>query len=73
MRKPLSSLAAVVLAVTLIGCPGSGAQEMLETAQLEEVQDNHENARKIYQKIVEQYPDSPHADKARARLEAINE
>lgn len=46
---------------------------MLDTAQLEEVQDNLENARKIYGKIVEQYPDSPQAEKARARLEATQE
>lgn len=69
-RNPTSLIAAVALALALTGCPGSGAQEMLETAQLEEVQDNLENARKIYRKIVEQYPDSPQADKARERLEA---
>ena len=45
--------------------------EMLETAQLEEVQQNLENARKIYREIVEQYPDSPEAAKARGRLEAL--
>lgn len=73
MKKPLSWIAAGALALVLTGCPGNAAQEMLETAQLEEVQDNLENARKIYRTIVEQYPDSPQAVEARARLEATSD
>ncbi len=71
MTKTTRFLAAAAVSMALVGCPGGGAQEMLETAQLEEVQDNLENARKIYRKIVEQYPDSPQADEARGRLEAL--
>lgn len=73
MRKLSQQIAAIGIAFALSGCPGNSAQEMLDTAQLEEVQDNLENARKIYGKIVEQYPDSPQAETARARLEATQE
>jgi len=73
MTKRAEVLAALALTATLCGCPGNGAQEMLDTAQLEEVQDNLENARKIYRRIIEQHPDSPQADTARARLDAMRE
>lgn len=69
----LSTALALTIALLLSACPGGSAQEMLETAQLEEVQDNLENARKIYQRIIEQYPDSAPADEARARLAALQE
>ena len=71
MNKSLSMLAVVALAAALTGCPGSAAQDMLETAQLEEVQNNPENARKIYRRIVEQYPNSSQAEEAKARLDAL--
>ena len=70
MTKRMQTLAAAALSVALMGCPGNAAQEMLDTAQLEEVQDNVENARKIYGEIIERYPDSTQADTARARLAA---
>ncbi len=73
MNRPIHLLAVLALTGVLTGCPGNGAREMLDTAQLEEVQDNRENAHKIYRKIIEQYPDSPEADKARARLDATEE
>ena len=73
MTRRFRFLAALAVVAALSGCPGNGAQEMLDTAQLEEVQDNLANARKIYQRIIEQHPDSPEADAARARLEALQE
>ncbi len=73
MMKPTKLVVALVLAVALAGCSSGGAQEMYDTAQLEEVQDNPENAAKIYRKLIEQYPDSLQAEKARSRLEALAE
>ncbi|MDG2308623.1 MAG: hypothetical protein P8R42_28935 [Candidatus Binatia bacterium] len=73
MTKGMQTLASLALAVALTGCPGNAAEEMLDTAQLEEVQDNPKNARKIYSDIIQRYPDSPQADTARARLAALEE
>jgi TolA-binding protein len=64
--------AALLLAgATLSGCPGRGATEMLDTAQLEEKQENFPNARKLYEQIVRDYPGSPEAAKAAERLAAL--
>ncbi len=71
MSQGIQVFAVVALAVVLSGCPGNAADEMLDTAQLEEVQDNLENASKIYRDIIERYPDSPEAKTAQSRLDAI--
>ena len=60
----------VLLAFPLAGC-GDGAEEMFETAQFEEVQNNKEHARKLYNRILRDHPDSPFAAKARERLAAM--
>ncbi|MDO3377057.1 tetratricopeptide repeat protein [Geoalkalibacter halelectricus] len=60
-------LAVIFLAGMLAGCSDRAA-EMYETAQFEELQRNIPRAVKIYQDIVEKHPNSPQADKARARL-----
>ena len=69
MRAILSSL---VLAGLLSGCPGSGAADLLDTAEFEELQSNVVHARELYQKIVRDYPGSPEAAKAKARLAALS-
>ncbi len=61
---------AVVLVLPLAGC-GDGAEEMFETAQFEEVQNNKEHARKLYDRILSDHPDSPFAAKAKGRLAAM--
>ncbi len=66
----MRTLAAIALAVTLAGC-GSGAQDLLETAQLEEIQKNPAHARQLYEQIVRDYPDSPQAKTAAERLTAL--
>lgn len=71
MTKGTQILAVVALAFALTGCPGSSAQELLDTAQLEEMQENLDNASKIYRQVIEKYPGSPEAEKARARLDAM--
>jgi hypothetical protein len=59
-----------LLTALLLGC-GGGARELLDTAQLEETQNNLPHARELYTEIVRKYPDSPEAATARARLDAI--
>jgi TolA-binding protein len=71
MRR--TRLAAALLALALVGCPGSGAGELLETAQLEEAQRNLPHARKLYEEILARYPDAPEAKTARERLAALGE
>jgi outer membrane protein assembly factor BamD (BamD/ComL family) len=62
---------AVMLTLPLAGC-GDGAEEVFETAQFEEVQNNREHARKLYNRILRDYPDSPFAAKAKERLAALD-
>jgi hypothetical protein len=70
--RQLVSIAALVLAAaTFSGCPGRGASEMFDTAQLEEKQENFPNARRLYEEIVRDYPGSPEAGKAAERLAAL--
>lgn len=61
----------VCLALVLAGC-SDPAEELYETAQFEEVQNNQAHARKLYEKIVQDYADSPAAIKAKERLAAMS-
>ena len=54
-------------AALLAGC-GDRAKEMYETAQFEEKQFNKPHATKLYRQIIKEYPDSPYANQAKARL-----
>jgi hypothetical protein len=62
--------AALALTVLLVGC-GEDPQAMLETAQLEEKQNNPEHARELYERIVRDHPDTPAATAAKERLQAL--
>jgi TolA-binding protein len=53
------------------GCSDQKAQELFDTAKLEEQQNNPAHARELYQRIVKEYPDSPVADEARRRLQSL--
>lgn len=57
--------------LVLVGCVGGGPREMLDTAELEEMQQNVEHATKIYRRIIDEYPDAPEARTARTRLKAL--
>ena len=70
MRQGLIVLC-VVFGLALAGCSGNNAEQLFETAKLEELQDNREHAKKLYQDVVTAYPDSPYAKEARARLAAL--
>lgn len=56
------------ISLVLVGCTGDRAQELFETAQLEEKQNNQAHARELYEQIVNQYPSSEVAKKAAERL-----
>ncbi|MBW1786547.1 MAG: hypothetical protein JRK53_08015 [Deltaproteobacteria bacterium] len=53
------------------GCSDKRAQELYDTAQFEELQNNKPNAAKLYREILEKYPDTATAEKAKERLDAM--
>jgi TolA-binding protein len=63
----------IILATALSGCSGNGAKELFDTAKLEELQDNHEHARQLYQEIIDNYPESQYANRANERLSELKE
>ena len=66
---------ALLLSLTLVlsACSGNKAEELYETAKLEELQNAPEHARKLYQEIMDKYPESEYAKKAEERLSALKE
>lgn len=71
ITRTISSLA-LVLVMALVACSGDKAKELLETAELEERQQNETHAKQLYQDVIRLYPSSKEADTARARLAALN-
>ena len=63
----------LLLYITLValGCSGNNAEELFETAKLEELQNAREHAIELYQEIVDKYPDSNYAQKAKERLAVL--
>lgn len=55
----------------LSGCSGDRAEEIFDTAKLEELQKNFPHARQLYQEIIEKYPKSEYAAKAAERLKEL--
>ena len=60
-------LFAVCLLALIVGC-GDKAKDLYDTAQFEEKQFNKPHATKLYRQIVEEHPNSPYANQAKARL-----
>ena len=67
---PLASVF-LILPWLLFACSGSGAKELYETAEFEELQNNHRHAVELYERIVKEYPKSDYAPKAKERLENL--
>ena len=73
MLNHLSHLALVaVLGVALTSCKSKKA-ETLKPGELSEAQkiELRKKAVENYKKLVEKYPDSPHAEKAQERIQAL--
>ncbi len=60
----------LALSLTPAGCTDR-AGEIYETARLEERQQALDHAESLYEEILENYPDSEYAAKARERLSVI--
>jgi len=61
----------IIFATVLSGCSGDAAKQLFDTAKLEELQDNQEHATKLYQEIIQRYPESEYARRAKERLSAL--
>jgi outer membrane protein assembly factor BamD (BamD/ComL family) len=61
----------VSITLVLSGCSGNNAEELFETAKLEELQNAREHAIELYQEIIDKYPDSEFAKKAKERLTVL--
>uniref|UniRef100_C6E0P9 Lipoprotein n=1 Tax=Geobacter sp. (strain M21) TaxID=443144 RepID=C6E0P9_GEOSM len=68
--KKIVLLMMLVLALAA-ACSSDKSKELFETAQFEEKQNNKEHAKKLYQEIVDKYPDSPLAKQAQERVAAL--
>ena len=53
---------------SLVACGGSGAKELYETAQFEELQNNHKHALQLYEEILRDYSGSEYAKKSGERI-----
>jgi len=67
-RSMAFNLCLFVLGV--VGC-GDDPKQMFETAQFEELQNNHSHARELYERIIQADPNSDLAKKAKERLAAL--
>ena len=63
----------LVLAFMLPGCSGNKAAELYDTAGFEELQNNGGHALRLYQEIIEKYPDSDYAGKAEERISQLRQ
>ena len=68
MNRVRKAVIAVALAVAFTGCFGENAEQLMKTAEFEELQHNQEHARQLYQRIVTEFPNSPEAKVAAERL-----
>ena len=73
MIKRFIPAALLVIAILFgMGCSDHRAEELFDTAQLEERQNSLDHARQLYLEVMDKYPDSPYAQEARKRLEALS-
>jgi TolA-binding protein len=68
----IALVAVLLLSLLGLGCSGNSAEQLFETAELEERQNNHKHAKQLYREVTEKYPNSPYAKKAQDRLSELN-
>ena len=71
LMKRLILMVLIVAMLLLPGCAGDKSHELYETGKFEELQNNKEHARELYEEILEKYPKSDYAKKAEERLTAL--
>lgn len=63
----------LIIGLAISGCSDNKAQELFETAKFEELQDNEDHARQLYQEIIREHPNSEYAKNAQERLSALQD
>jgi TolA-binding protein len=75
-KRVKTKLRCVLLLVAGLLCFACSAEnkaaELFETAAFEEVQFNTDHAKELYQEIIERYPDTETARKARQAMERLS-
>lgn len=71
--KQLLLLSFLVFALALSTCSGDRDKELFDTAKFEELQNNKEHARELYEEIVRKYPKSEYAKRAEERLRELKD
>jgi outer membrane protein assembly factor BamD (BamD/ComL family) len=71
LNRNVLILVMMLLALTACSNPEAKSQELYETAQFEEQQRNIPHAKKLYERIVSDYPETATAGKAKERLKAL--
>jgi len=72
VKKRVLLVSIIAILFIFFGCADK-AKEKFEIAQFEELQTNFTHAKKLYESIIENYPESEYANKARDRLEIISD
>ena len=73
MKTICSYVLLVIAGVLISACSGEKkAADLYEIAAFEELQTNTSHARQLYQEIIEKYPDTETALKARQALERLS-
>jgi outer membrane protein assembly factor BamD (BamD/ComL family) len=58
----------IICVPVFLSCSAENAKELYKTAEFEELQNNRDHANKLYTEILERYPESEYAEKAREKL-----
>ncbi len=75
MKRVIFTIVTVVmlgLTLVLSACSSDSGKELFETAKFEELQNNKEHARELYEEVIKKHPKSEYAIKAAERLNALN-
>lgn len=77
MKHKLSIAFTLMLSLCLTGCPESSFTDMgkhlYETAKMAELEEDDEQARELYQKILDKFPGTHYAELAKTRLKAMDQ
>lgn len=69
--KRLFLILLLALVPSFSACTGDGGKQLYETAKFEEVQNNREHAKELYEEIVKKHPGGEYAKKAEERLKEL--
>ena len=77
MKHKLLIALTLMLSLCLTGCPESSFTDMgkslYETGKMKELENNDEEARALYQEILDKFPDTHYADLAQTRLKVMDQ